>query len=113
VILEALLKWEDKLLGRAFTLVTDNKGLEYFQTQQSLSAQQARWWEYLSRFNFTTIHVPGKLNKVADLLSRYYSDDTPEDRHPDHVYVNTDAHLDPEGETLPVEQFIDLQAVPV
>jgi hypothetical protein len=37
-ILEALLKWEDKLLGQAFTLVTDNKGLEYFQTQQSLLA---------------------------------------------------------------------------
>jgi hypothetical protein len=37
-ILEALLTWEDKLLGRAFTLVMDNKGLEYFQTQQSLSA---------------------------------------------------------------------------
>jgi hypothetical protein len=31
-ILEALLKWEDKLLGQAFTLVMDNKGLEYFQT---------------------------------------------------------------------------------
>jgi hypothetical protein len=31
-------------------------------------AQQARWWEYLSHFNFTTRHVPGKLNKVADLL---------------------------------------------
>jgi hypothetical protein len=42
-ILEALLKWEDKLLGQAFTLVMDNKGLEYFQTQQSLLAQQARW----------------------------------------------------------------------
>jgi hypothetical protein len=38
VILEALLKWEGKLLGQAFTLVMDNKGLEYFQTQQSLLA---------------------------------------------------------------------------
>lgn len=32
-ILEALMKWEDKLLGRQFTLVMDNKGLEYFETQ--------------------------------------------------------------------------------
>jgi hypothetical protein len=59
------------------------------------------------------MHVPVKLNKVADLLWRYYSDDTPEDRHPDHVYVNADVRLDSEGETLPVEQFVDLQATPV
>jgi RNase H-like domain found in reverse transcriptase/Reverse transcriptase (RNA-dependent DNA polymerase) len=37
-VLEALMKWEDKLLGRKFTLVTDHKGLEYFSTQASLSA---------------------------------------------------------------------------
>ena len=29
-VLEALMKWEDMLLGRKFTLVTDHKGLEYF-----------------------------------------------------------------------------------
>ena len=33
VVLEALMKWEDKLLGRKFTVVTDHKGLEYFKTQ--------------------------------------------------------------------------------
>ena len=27
-VLEALMKWEDKLLGRKFTVVTNNKGLE-------------------------------------------------------------------------------------
>jgi hypothetical protein len=59
------------------------------------------------------MHVPGKLNKVTDLLLRYYSDDAPEDGHPDHIYVTVDAHLNLEGETLPVEQFIDLQATPV
>ena len=32
VVLEALMKWEDKLLGRKFTIVTDHKGLEYFKT---------------------------------------------------------------------------------
>ena len=35
-LLEALMKWEDKLLGRKFTLVTDHKGLEYFKTQKNL-----------------------------------------------------------------------------
>ena len=56
-ILEALIKWEDKLLGRKFVIVTDHKGLEYFETQPNLSSRQTRWWEYLSRFNFTIQHV--------------------------------------------------------
>ena len=36
-ILEALMKWEDKLLGWKFTLATYHKGLEYFKTQPVLS----------------------------------------------------------------------------
>ena len=39
VVLEALMKWEDKLLGWKFTLVTDHKGLEYFKTQLILSSR--------------------------------------------------------------------------
>ena len=35
-VLEALMKWEDKLLGLKFALVTDHKGLEYFKTQPVL-----------------------------------------------------------------------------
>ena len=58
-VLEALMKWEDKLLGRKFTVVTDHKGLEYFKTQPNLSLRQTRWWEYLSHFNYNTIHVDG------------------------------------------------------
>ena len=50
-VLEALMKWEDKPLGRKFTVVTNHKGLEYFKTQPNLSLRQTRWWEYLSRFN--------------------------------------------------------------
>ena len=55
-VLEALMKWEDKLLGRKFTVVADHKGLEYFKTQPNLSLRQ---WEYLSCFNYNTIHVEG------------------------------------------------------
>ena len=51
-VLEALMKWEYKLLRQKFTLVTDHKGLEYFKTQPILSPRQTRWWEYLSRFNY-------------------------------------------------------------
>ena len=37
-ILKVLIKWEDKLLGRKFVIVTDHKSLEYFETQLSLSS---------------------------------------------------------------------------
>ena len=74
-VLEALMKWEDKLLGRKFTVVTDHKGLEYFKTQPNLLLRQTRW----SCFNYNTIHVDGTQNQVADSLSHYYEYDTIED----------------------------------
>ena len=80
-VLEALMKWEDKLLGRKFTVVTDHKGLEYFKTQLNLLLRQTRWREYLSHFNYNTIHVDGTQNQVADSLSCYYEYDTIEEEY--------------------------------
>ena len=79
VVLEALMKWEDKLLGRKFTVVTDHKSLEYFKTQPNLSPRQTRWWENLSHFNYNPIHLDGMQNQVADSLSCYYEYDIIED----------------------------------
>jgi hypothetical protein len=39
-ILEALLKWEDKLIGYHIHVVTDHQALEFFKTQDRLSSQQ-------------------------------------------------------------------------
>ena len=64
VVSEALMKWEDKLLGRKFTVVTNHKGLEYFKTQPNLLPRQTRWWEYLSCLNYNTIHVDG-VNRLS------------------------------------------------
>ena len=53
-----------------FEIWTDHKNLQYFMTSQKLNRQQARWALYLSRFNFTLKHVPGKSMGKADGLSR-------------------------------------------
>ena len=83
-------------MGRKFTVVTDHKGLEYFKTQPNLSLRQTRWWEYLSHFNYNTIHVDGTQNQVADSLSRYYEYDTIEDEYPNSKFVKADEILDPD-----------------
>jgi len=53
-----------------FEIWTDHKNLQYFMTSQKLNRRQARWALYLSRFNFTLKHVPGKSMEKADGLSR-------------------------------------------
>ena len=35
-----------------------------------MSRRQAKWLDFLSQFKFTFQHVAGKLNNVADALSR-------------------------------------------
>ena len=107
-VLEALMIWEDKFLGWKFTLVTDHKGLEYFKTWPILSLRQTWWWEYLSCFNYDTIHVNGERNQVADALLHYYKYNTTEDKHPDKEFIKANKILDPDGELLPVERFIEI-----
>ena len=53
-----------------FEIWTDHKNLQYFMTSQKLNHRQARWALYLSRFNFTLKHVPGKSMGKADGLSK-------------------------------------------
>ena len=68
-----------------------------------------RWWEYLSCFNYDTIHVDGERNRLADALSHYYEYNTAEDKHPDKEFVKAGEVLNPEGELLPVERFIEIR----
>src|ERR1700723_3462743 len=110
-ILEALLKWEDKLIGNRIHIVTDHRALEFFKTQRRLSSCQMRWMEYLSRFDYDIQYIKGTSNKVSDSLSRYYQLDTDDDNHPSYDYVTVDALLDPEGEDLPWIRMIEVRAM--
>ena len=83
-------------------------GLDYFKTQPVLSPWQVRWWEYLPCFNYNTIHINGERNWVADTLSHYYKYDAIEDIHPNKEFVKVDEILDPDGELLPVERFVEI-----
>jgi hypothetical protein len=108
-ILEALLKWEDKLIGYCINIITDHEALQFFQTQRRLSSRQARWMEYLARFDFDIQYIKGTLNKVADVLSRYYESNTWYDVHPEMAYVDADVRLDPGRIDLPWNHLNELK----
>jgi len=71
-IIRCLEAWRHYLEGAKleFEIWTDHKNLQYFMTSQKLNHRQARWALYLSRFNFTLKHVPGKSMGKADGLSK-------------------------------------------
>ncbi|GLI71128.1 hypothetical protein VaNZ11_016210, partial [Volvox africanus] len=69
-VLHALKEWRCYLEGRPFTLKTDHKPLTFLQSVPTLNRRQARWMEYLARFNCTWEYISGKLN-IADALSRH------------------------------------------
>jgi hypothetical protein len=68
---QALEDWRHFLKGlpQTFKIWTNHSNLQYWTKAQNLSRQQARWALYLSRFNFTLTHKPGKQNILADALS--------------------------------------------
>ncbi len=56
------------LLGRIFQLRTDNASLRWFLQRSSLNHHQARWLNTVSKFQFSVVHITGRLNP-ADQLS--------------------------------------------
>lgn len=67
-----------------FDIWTDHENLKYFKDPQKLNRRQARWYTELSDYDFILHHRPGKLNIVADTLSRK---DKPEEGVEDNANV--------------------------
>ena len=75
-VVHCLRTWRHHILGSKFVVYTDNVANSYFQTQNKLSPKQARWQEFLAEFDFSLEYKPGKINTVADALSRRYNIET-------------------------------------
>lgn len=110
-ILEALKTWEDKLVGREFTIITDHEALKYLLTKKHLYRRQTRWIDYLSRFDYDIIHVPGTTNHAADFLSRYYENSPPNVQLQEYDFVRADRMLDPEGDDLPRPRALEIRRI--
>ncbi|POM62500.1 polymerase [Phytophthora palmivora] len=67
----ALVKFRVHLLGtRPFVIYTDHASLRTATNSPHLSQRMARWLLFFAEYNFRVEYKPGKLNVLADALSR-------------------------------------------
>ena len=71
-IIRCLEEWRPELEGAKFPvkILSDHKNLEYFMSTKLLNRRQARWSEFLSRFQFKISYRPGKQGQKPDALTR-------------------------------------------
>ena len=69
-VVHCLRLWQHHILWSRFVVFTDNVANSYFITQKKLSPKQVRWQKFLAEFDFAFEYKPGKVNSVADALSR-------------------------------------------
>ncbi|GKF30164.1 putative reverse transcriptase domain-containing protein, partial [Tanacetum coccineum] len=62
--------WRHYLYGTKCTVFTDHKSLQHILNQKELNMRQRRWLELLSDYDYEIRYHPGKVNVVADALSR-------------------------------------------
>ena len=72
-IVESIRKWKHYLIGRHFTLITDQKSVSFmFNIRQNSKIKNdkiQRWRIELASYNFDIQYRSGKENLAADLLS--------------------------------------------
>ena len=66
----ALKIWRHYLYGATCEVYTDHKSLKYFFTQKELNMRQRRWLELIKDYDLQILYHSGKVNTVADALSR-------------------------------------------
>ena len=79
-IVRAFEEWRSELEGSAqpIDVISDHKNLEYFTSTKLLSRRQARWSEFLARFDYKIVYRPGRAGGKPDALTRR-SGDLPEE----------------------------------
>lgn len=69
-IVKAIRKWRPYLIGKPFTVRTDQKSLKYFLEQRITTPAQARWFPKLLGYDYKIEYKKGAENQGADSLSR-------------------------------------------
>lgn len=69
-IVIAVRTWRPYLLGRRFTIQTDQQSLRYLLEQRILTPEQQKWMGKLVGYDYEITYCPGSANAAADALSR-------------------------------------------
>jgi hypothetical protein len=71
-IVDSFEQWRHFLEGSPHQIIVynDHKNLTYFQDARVLNRRQARWAQFLTRFDFVIMYRPGVQQGKADALSR-------------------------------------------
>jgi len=96
-IVRAFEEWRPRLEGsrHPIQVLSDHKNLEYFMSTKLLNRRQARWSEFLSRFDFRITYRPGKAGGKPDALTRR-SGDLPKEGD-ERLLANQHAVLKPQN----------------
>lgn len=75
-IISCIQEWKAELqsVAKPFTIFTDHKNLNYFQTKRLLNERQVRYSDLLQQFNFVLKWRPGVACQRPDALSRREQD---------------------------------------
>lgn len=69
-IVLAVQKWQPYLLGRRFTIRTDQKSLKFLLEQRIIAREYQKWVAKLIGYDFVIEYKKGLENTIADALSR-------------------------------------------
>jgi hypothetical protein len=69
-LVQAVQHWRPYLWGREFTVRTDHYSLKFILDQRLSTIPQHQWVSKLFGYDFSVEYRPGRLNTVADALSR-------------------------------------------
>jgi hypothetical protein len=88
-IVRSFEEWRAELeeTGVSVEVISDHKNLQHFMTTKRLSRRQARWSEFLSRFDFRLTCRPGAQEGKPDALTRRSSNlpQNDEDERQQHI----------------------------
>ena len=105
-IIRCFEEWRPELEGSSMPIqvITDHKNLEYFMSTKLLNRRQARWAEFLSRFNFVITYRPGSRGTKPDALTRR-SGDLPQNGEDERILYRNQVVLKPHNLRLDATQI--------
>ena len=110
-IVRAFEEWRPECAGTSpsspIKVLSDHKNLETFMTTKQLNRRQAKWAEFLAKFNFQITYRPGTEGTKPDSLTRR-SQDLPADNSDERRQFNNQTILKPKNLNPGVRNAIKL-----